>query len=64
MAGTVMNGPVPTMLDMLMEMALSRPNFLGRTTVTELAGSAEEVDICRGFENFNLNYFRSPQENS
>jgi hypothetical protein len=33
MAGTVMNGPVPTMLDILMEIALSKPNFLGRWTV-------------------------------
>ena len=33
MAGTVMKGPVPTMLDMLMEIALSKPNFLGRWTV-------------------------------
>ena len=30
MAGIVMNAPVPTILDMLMEMALSKPNFLGR----------------------------------
>jgi hypothetical protein len=40
-AGTVMNGPVPTMLDMLIEIALSRPNFLGNTTVTE-----SEVDMA------------------
>jgi hypothetical protein len=32
-AGTVINGPVPTMFDMLMETALSKPNFLGRWTV-------------------------------
>jgi hypothetical protein len=29
MAGTVMNGPVPTMLDMLMETALSSPRLRG-----------------------------------
>jgi hypothetical protein len=33
MAGTVINGPVPTMFDMLIEIAFSRPNFLGRWTV-------------------------------
>jgi hypothetical protein len=40
-AGTVINGPVPTMLDMLIEMALSKPNFLGSTTVTDGPGGPE-----------------------
>ena len=30
-AGTVMNGPVPTMFDMLMEIAFRRPKRRGRT---------------------------------
>ena len=35
-----MNGPVPTMVDMLMETALSRPNLRGRwvAAVLEFAG--------------------------
>src|SRR5580698_1030031 len=40
-AGTVINGPVPTMLEMLMEIALSRPNFLGRWTVGMKGSSAQ-----------------------
>jgi len=31
-AGTVINGPVPTIFDMLMETAFSRPSWRGRGT--------------------------------
>ena len=40
MAGTVMNGPVPTMVDMLMEMALTRPSLRGRWAGAKDASAA------------------------
>jgi hypothetical protein len=61
-----MNGPVPTMLDMLIEIALRRPNFLGSTTVTDFAGSPDETERPEvGMQlRFNLNHLGGLQQNS
>ena len=47
MAGTVMNGPVPTMFDMLMETALRSPRLRGSRagSVPDCAAGVLEVAV-------------------
>src|SRR5262249_15118874 len=50
MAGTVIKGPVPTILDMLMEIAFTRPNLRGRATCSGLESGESVIKLALNCE--------------